>query len=211
MICYSRSMSLLVKLDLLPIIDYLVEGGRAGHEIAVDHTAERGSNGFTFGSDRYHRSCEITKDAIQTLGFTPFMVGGGHRARRDGVELWFATAKAVDVHQRDSFDFSTDARLEAGTMNVQPYLDGLQEEDLASRQIVHVVWSGDPINGLTAVHVGKLARISSKLVDWRELERIDLLVERSSRASAHRSARVATTYDAQPLPMLDLAPLGQKG
>lgn len=202
-------MSLLAKLDLHPLVDHLVEGGRAGHEIAVDHTVERGSNGFTFGSDRYHRSCEITKDSIHPLGFIPFMAGGGHRARLNGVELWFATAKGVDVSQRDSFDFSTDARLEAGTMNVQPYLDGLQEEDLPSRQIVHVVWSGDSINGLTAVHVGKLARISSKLVDWRELERIDLLVERSARASVRGSSRVATPYDAQPLPVLDLAPLSR--
>jgi hypothetical protein len=200
-------MSLLDQLDLHDIVDALITGGGEGHDIAVAHSAERGSNPFTFGNDRYHRSSEITKDLIEIAGFRPYMVGGGHRARRDGVELWFATAKGVDVTQRTSFDFTTDARVHAGTSNVQPYMDGLDEDDLPTRPIIHVVWSGDSVNGMTAVHVGRLGTISPGSVDWREIVRIDSLAGYTPDTRLSDIVAPKRSYDDQPVPSFDLAPL----
>jgi hypothetical protein len=207
MFCYAVIMSLLDQLDLHDIVNALIEGGDLGHDIAVAHSAERGSNPFTFGNDRYHRSSEITKDLIEFAGFKPYMVGGGHRARRGDVELWFATAKGVDVSQRTSFDFTTDARMHAGSANVQPFMDGLGEEDLPSRPIVHVVWSGDSINGMTAVHLGKLARIGVGLIDWNPLVRIDSLHSGIPTTNAPSVMSAQRSYDDQPEPTFDLAPL----
>ena len=46
--------------------------GRDGHNIALAHQNDPGSNGFTFGTDRYHRSCELLKDHLEAAGFTLF-------------------------------------------------------------------------------------------------------------------------------------------
>jgi len=201
-------MDFLSRIDIQQLaIHAFVEGGRIGHEIAVDHNSERGSNGYTFGNDRYHRSCEMTKELIEAHGFKSSMHGAGHRARRGDVELWFATAKGEDVTQRASFDFTTDARLDAGTSNLQPYLDGLGEGVLPARQIVHVVWSGDPLSGLTAVHVGQLVRVSRKLVEWRELVRVDKTSGRSVPVAHAPAKALVRQYDSQPLPSLDLTPI----
>jgi hypothetical protein len=200
-------MTLLDQFDLRGIVDALIKGGGEGHDIAVANSAERGSNPFTFGNDRYHRSSEITKELIEIAGFRPYMVGGGHRARRDGIELWFATAKGVDVTRRSSFDFTTDARIHAGITNVQPYMDGLDEEDLPSRPIIHVVWSGDNINGMTAVHLGRLGTISSGSVDWHELVRVDPFVGGTPGTKASDITLPKRSYDDQPMPTFDLEPL----
>jgi hypothetical protein len=199
-------MSLLDQLDLHDVVDALISGGGEGHDIAVAHSAERGSNAFTFGNDRYHRSSEITKELIEIAGFRPRMVGGGHRAERDGIELWFATARGVDVTQRASFDFTTDARVHAGTVNVQPYMDGLGEEDLPTRTIIHVVWSGDSLNGMTAVHLGRLGTISPGSVDWRELVRIDSLSGHTPTTRVSDVLIPQRSYDDQPIPSFDIAP-----
>lgn len=200
-------MSLLDQLDLHGIVDSLIRGGGEGHDIAVAHSAERGSNPFTFGNERYHRSSEIAKELIEPAGFRTYMVGGGHRANRDGVELWFATAKGVDISQRTSFDFTTDSRVHAGTSNVQPYMDGLDEQDLPTRPIIHVVWSGDNVNGMTAVHLGRLGRISPGSVDWREIVRIDSLAGHAPDTRLSDFVVPKRSYDDQPVPSFDLAPL----
>ncbi|HIX00862.1 MAG TPA: hypothetical protein H9871_12060, partial [Candidatus Nesterenkonia stercoripullorum] len=43
----------------------LVEAGRTGLETALVHHTAPWSNGYSFGSDRHHRSCEMAREAVQ--------------------------------------------------------------------------------------------------------------------------------------------------
>lgn len=170
------------------LLSAFVSCGRAGHSIALAHQNDPGSNGFTFGTDRYHRSCELLKDHLEADGFTLFSRGAGLRARKGDLELHFATAKTADVAVPSSFDNRTDSRvyagrvnsgkygqavLSAGSMLLHPTLDGLGEGDLPSRTIIHTVWSGDNAHGLVAVHIGRLVTETDDTVVWGEVNRID--------------------------------------
>ncbi|WP_176338521.1 hypothetical protein [Kocuria salina] len=152
-----------------------ITAGRQGHEIALAHHNDPGANGFTFGSDRYHRSCELLKKALLAHGFRICSKGAALHARRGDVELRFATAKSPDLTAPSSFDMTTPSRLEAGNQNiaVAAQIEGLEELLPAARKIAHVVWSGDPGQGLTAVHIGHLVSLDEKHVQWSELKRID--------------------------------------
>lgn len=185
------------------LLSAFVGAGRRGHEIAAAHHNDPGSNGFTFGVDRYHRSCELLKDDLEAHDFAVWNKGAGLRAARGELELHFATAKTANVEAPFSFDRMTDSRVDAARFNsAQPPLDGLDHEDLPGRQILHVVWSGDPAEGLVAVHVGRLVEERAEFVSWEVVRRID-------RAGEFTPADVivvegSTTYVEQPIPELGL-------
>jgi hypothetical protein len=192
-----------------------VSCGRDGHNIALAHQNDPGSNGFTFGTDRYHRSCELLKDPLEAHGFTLFSKGAGLRARKGDLELHFATAKTADVAAPSSFDNRTDSRVWAGQVNAGygrkamytseyfPTLDGLGEDDLPSRRIIHTVWSGDQARGLIAVHVGRLITETPDTVVWGEVNRIDLDGVFVPAASGSID-KGGSTYSDQPEPDLGL-------
>ncbi|WP_270239785.1 hypothetical protein [Kocuria marina] len=169
-------MEILQGIDLdEALLDACIKAGRQGHEIALAHHNDPGANGFTFGSDRYHRACELLKEALQAHGFRLHPKGAALHARRGDVELRFATAKSSDLTAPSSFDMTTKSRLEAGNQNlaVASQIEGLEELLPAARKIAHVVWSGDPGQGLTAVHIGHLVSSDESHVQWDELKRID--------------------------------------
>lgn len=182
-----------------------VDCGHQGHDTALAHHNDPGSNGFTFGVDRYQRSCELLKDPLEMHGFRVWSKGAGLRASRDDVELHFATARTADVESGFSFDRTTESRIEAGRFNslVQPPLDGLSESDFPSRQIVHTVWSGNTTRGLIAVNVGRLIADGAESVGWEVVRRIDRDGEYAPSAEA-TVVRESRAYTDQPEPELVL-------
>ncbi|MGC5225124.1 hypothetical protein ACPW96_21355 [Micromonospora sp. DT81.3] len=132
------------------------------------------------------------------------MEGAGHRAGTDTYELWFATAKSPDIHNRASFDFTTDARLEAGAANMAAYLPGMDLETLPGKEIIHVILSGDSENGLTAVFLGKLVSVGARRVQWGEVQQIDDMADHGTSVSTPEVA-ASVTYMDQPEPVLGLA------
>lgn len=204
MFCYLHPVTITTRLDLNPaLLDVIVRGGEIGHRIAVGNYGEPGSNAYVFGADRYHRSCEIMKSELHDLGVNDWMVGAGHRAGTEAYELWFATAKSADIHNRSAFDFTTDARLEAGTANMAAYLPGMDLETLPGKEIIHVILCGDSENGLTAVFLGKLVAVGARRVEWGEVQQINNLDDYRTYVSVPEEA-TGVAYADQPEPVLDL-------
>jgi len=188
------------------LLEQLISSGKSGHDVARAHHNDPGSNGFTFGNDRYHRSCELAKIALENHGFAVRRVGAALHATRGSLELHFATARAADVQIPSSFDTNTDTRKEAGRRNVmiQPSLEGIDEAAQPMRQIIHLVWSGNELNGLIAVHVGRLVASSDQRVVWNEIRRIDG-IDSDRNADNELISTVSSNYADQEEPVLRLS------
>lgn len=182
----------------------IVDGAREGHGVALAHDSDPGANPYTFGNDRYHRSCELIKQRLESFGLTPRMEGAGHRARAKNYELWFSTARSIDVTDRSSFDFTSETKIEAGTANMAAYLPGMDHDSVPGREIVHVVLSGNNEQGLTAVHLGRLISVGSRYVTWADdLQRIDNIGTHDA-VAVTKVTTTATSYLDQPEPLIPL-------
>jgi len=155
------------------LVKGLVGCGRDGHRVAQAHHNDPGSNGFTFGTDRYQRSTELAADVLRDEGFSVTRRGAGLVARRDDLELQFAVARGPDLSDPASFDAeSSPARRKAGASNAyQLAFEGMPEPQAGP--IVHVVWSGTPEAGQTAVHAGRLVTTAGDRLEWAVLVRLD--------------------------------------
>jgi hypothetical protein len=181
----------------------LVRCGQEGHRVAQAHHNDPGSNGFTFGTDRYQRSTELAIEILRDKGFSATRRGAGLIARREGLDLQFAVARGTDLSDPASFDAdSSPARRKAGATNAaQLAFDGMPQRDAGP--IVHVVWSGTPEAGQTAVHAGRLVASAGDRLDWSVLVRLDepVLADRSDTAGV----AAAPSYGDQPEPALVVA------
>jgi hypothetical protein len=130
--------------------------------------------------------------------------GAGLVARRGDLELQFAVARGTDLTDPVSFDAdSSPARRKAGASNAtQLTFDGMPQSEAAS--IVHVVWSGTPEAGQTAVHPGRLVTGAGERLDWAVLVRLDDLAS-GSHGNSSNTANVPS-YTDQPEPTLHLSP-----
>lgn len=189
------------------LLERLVASGQLGHEVALAHNNDPGSNAFTFGNDRYHRSCETAKIALDEYGFKVRRAGAALYGIREGVEIHFATARTADIHARSSFDPVTDARVAAGLNNasVQPPFEGIDDLLPPRRQILHVVWSGNDAIGLVATHIGRLVTFSETHVVWDQVKRIDRID--MPRSNTETMPLAPVTYADQAEPALDLTPM----
>lgn len=183
----------------------LVGCGKAAHDIARAHHNDPGSNGHTFGLERYQRATELAKTPLVEHGFQVIRRGAGLIARRDDVTIQFAVARGDDLTDPAAFDAdSSPARRRAGQSNAgQLVLDGMPP--LPCDGVVHLVWSGNPIDGQTAVHVGRL--VSPSLVErltWEVLFRIDHIAHQTSAGPRPVSVALPSYLD-QPEPVLELA------
>jgi hypothetical protein len=191
------------------LVNALVRCGHEGHHVARAHHNDPGSNGFTFGTDRYQRSTELVIDVLRDKGFSVARRGAGLIARREGLELQFAVARGTDLSNPVSFDAdSSPARRKAGATNAtQLAFDGMPQRDAGP--IVHVVWSGTPEAGQTAVHAGRLVAGTGDRLDWSVLVRLDepALADQPDTAGA----AAAPSYADQPEPALLVAARPQLG
>ena len=203
--CYRDRVTLSERLEISDVVQRaIVDGAREGHEVALAHDSDPGANPYTFGNDRYHRSCELIKQRLESFGLTPRMEGAGHRARAENYELWFSTARSIDVTDRSSFDFTSETKIEAGTANMATYLPGMDHDSVPGREIVHVVLSGNNERGLTAVHLGRLISVGSRYVTWADdLQRIDNIITQDAVATTEVTT-TATSYLDQPEPLIPL-------
>lgn len=200
------SMEILIGLELEDeLIEQLISSGRSGHEVAQAHHNDPGSNGFTFGNDRYHRSCELARIPLEKYGFNIKRMGAALHALRGTIELHFATARTSNVEIPASFDTNTDSRVAAAQSNamIQLSLEGI-EEALPRRQIFHWVWSGNEASGLIAVHVGRLVANSDHGVVWDVVRRIDG-IELDLNATHDVPPVVSPNYADQEEPILKLS------
>jgi len=186
------------------LVSALVTCGQEGHRIARAHHNDPGSNGFTFGTDRYQRATQLAVEVLNDGGFRVVRRGAGLVARRDDLELQFAVARGTDLTDPSSFDAdSSPARRKAGDSNaMQLVFDGMLKIEAAS--IVHVVWSGTPEAGQTAVHAGRLIMGAAERLDWAVLVRLDDLTT-ANHGEASSTVEVPT-YTEQPEPALHVSP-----
>ena len=190
------------------LVQRLVSCGRRGHELARAHSNDPGSNGFTWGTDRYQRSTQLAMDfVLPRFGFVVGRRGAGLVARRGVVELQLAVAKGVDLTNPESFDAGSSlARRKAGRRNAdQSILTGLDVPDVVAEPVLHLVWSGDVDRGLTAVHIGRLVLSAEDVLDWAVLERVNYstttpTADPTPAACADLGTPAPTTYDSQPEP-----------
>jgi hypothetical protein len=182
------------------LVAALVSCGRTAHEIAQDHHLDLGSNGNTFGNDRYHRGAELAREALVDHGFTCHRRGAALIARRGSLELQFAVARGQDLRDAAAFDAdSSPARRRAAEANVwHPVLPGMPGPDPA--QIFHVVWSGTVEEGLTATHIGQLVGVAGERLTWADLVRVDGPARPVAAASDEQQP--AQDYASQPEPVL---------
>lgn len=187
------------------LLRQLVECGRQAHYIARAHDNDPGSNGHTFGLDRYHRGTELAKPPLKEYGFQVTRRGAGLVARRGDLELQFAVARGDDLTNPANFDAgSSPARRRAGQQNAaQLVLDGMPE--LEEARVVHVVWCGTATSGLTSAHVGSLVSDGADRLIWSALVRIDAGAK-PVEVPREQPASGVPTYLEQPEPSLDLAP-----
>lgn len=172
--------------------------------MAQAHHNDPGSNGFTFGTDRYQRATQLAVDVLNDEGFRVVRRGAGLVARRGDLELQFAVARGADLTDPASFDAdSSPARRKAGASNAtQLAFDGMPQREAAS--IVHVVWSGTPDSGQTAVHAGRLVTGAGERLDWAVLVRLDDLA--AGNQGEPSSPAEVPSYTDQPEPALHLSP-----
>ncbi len=191
------------------LVNALVRCGHEGHRVAQAHHNDPGSNGFTFGTERYQRSTELAVDVLRDKGFSVTRRGAGLIARREGLELQFAVARGTDLSDPASFDAdSSPARRKAGATNAtQLAFDGMPQPNAGP--IVHIVWSGTPEAGQTAVHAGRLVAGTGDHLEWSVLGRLDepALADQPSTAGA----AAAPSYTDQPEPALLVAARSQLG
>jgi hypothetical protein len=182
------------------LVDALVACGREGHRIAQAHHNDPGSNGFTFGTDRYQRSTELAIEVLRDEGLRLNRRGAGLIGWREGLELQFAVARGTDLSDPANFDAdSSPARRRAGAANTnQLSFDGMPRLEAAS--IIHVVWSGTLEAGQTAVHAGRLVMGARDRLVWAVLVRLDQTTGEDSK-SAERAAAIPA-YTDQPEPTL---------
>ncbi len=191
------------------LVSALVECGREAHRIAIAHQLDPGSNGFTFGADRYHRATELVTPILEDHGFTVRRQGGGMTAEKDGLQLQFATARGIDLRNRSHFDMdSSPARHRAALTNtyIQEPIPGIHAS--STECVVHVIWSGDVDAGLTAVYVGKLIS-SSQQLDWEDLIRVDHDGHEVSLKNLDPAEIPVLSYDEQPAPGFELGLIRQ--
>jgi hypothetical protein len=192
------------------LVSALVECGRQAHEVAMAHQLDPGSNGFTFGADRYHRATELITPVLEEHGFVLKRQGGGMTAHKDGLELQFATARGVDLRNRSHFDMgSSPARHRAALANtyLQDSLPGIDAGGAES--VIHVIWSGDVHAGLTAVYVGKLISSSAQHLEWEDLIRVDHNGNEVPLGTVTPTEIPVRSYDEQATPGFDLGLLEQ--
>lgn len=190
------------------LVQQLVHCGRQGHEVARAHSNDPGSNGFTWGTDRYQRSTQLAMDRVLTrFGFAVGRRGAGLVARRGDVELQFAVAKGVDLTNPENFDAGSSlARRKAGRHNAdQSILTGLEVPDVVADPVLHLVWSGDADRGLTAVHIGRLVLSAEDALDCAVLKRVNYSAPTSAAdltraVDTDLGAPSPTTYGDQPEP-----------
>jgi len=187
------------------LISKLVGCGREAHRVAQAHHNDPGSNGFTFGTDRYHRGTELAAEVLAEHGFRVSRRGAGLVGARDGVELHFAVARGTDLTDPAAFDAdSSPARRRAAASNAgQLVFDGMPEP-----AVLHLVWSGTTESGQTAVHIGRLVYAGGDKLEWSVLLRVD------DEAGPARGVEIPTArtaggygdrgYVDQPLPEFDL-------
>lgn len=184
----------------------LVGCGREAHDIARAHHNDPGSNGHTFGLDRYQRGTELAKGPLREYGFQVKRRGAGLLARRDDLELQFAVARGDDLNDPSDFDAdSSPARRRAGDSNAcQLVLDGMPA--LEPEKVVHMVWSGTVADGLTSVHVGRLVSDSAtERLTWAVLIRVGAGANTIVEAPDAMTIPMPKYLD-QPEPTLDLSP-----
>lgn len=185
------------------LITALVDCGRQAHEVAQAHQNDPGSNGFTFGTDRYQRATELAMEPLTDHGYDVRRRGAGLIASRDGIELHFAVARGNDLTDPASFDAdSSPARRRAAHLNSgQLPFDGMPAP--AADHVVHLVWSGTRDAGLTAVHVGRLVLGAGDRLDWSVLLRVDAATTEALVPGT--ATEPVTTYAQQPVPALELS------
>ncbi|HEU5109874.1 MAG TPA: hypothetical protein VFT95_15130, partial [Micromonosporaceae bacterium] len=105
-----------------------------------------------------------------------------------------------DLTDPAAFDAdSSPARRRAAASNAgQLTFDGMPEP-----AVVHLVWSGTPESGLTAVHIGRLVYAGGDKLEWSVLLRVDESAG-AAREIAIPRARTGVGYVDQPLPEFDL-------
>lgn len=192
------------------LLTRLVDCGKVAHDIGRAHHNDPGSNGHTFGLDRYQRATELARNPLEDHGFQVTRRGAGLIARRGDLVVQFAVARGDDLTDPADFDAdSSPARRRAGHTNAgqQLTLDGMP----AQETVVHVVWSGNPTDGQTAVHVGRLL-MSSRTVErltWETLIRVDQPTPPAGgREEPTRGA--LPSYLEQPEPTLELVTASPK-
>lgn len=189
------------------LIDRLIGCGRDAHDIARAHHNDPGSNGHTFGLDRYQRGTELAKVPLEAHGFDVRRRGAGLRARRGDLELQFAVARGDDLNDPADFDAdSSPARRRAGhTNSAQLVFEGMPE--LEPAQVVHVVWSGTVADGLTSVHVGRLVSDGAvEALTWAVLLRVDRGIGLAGATATGMATTPVNAYLDQPEPTLELEP-----
>lgn len=181
----------------------LVDTGHQAHVISLAHHLDPGSNGFTFGIDRYHRATELSIPVLNKYGFLTHRRGAGLVATRPGLELQFAVARGIDLSDPTNFDADSSlARRNAGKANAAQ----LSFDDMPGFEaspVVHIVWSGTPELGQTAVHAGRLVLASTERLDWAFLVRLDTPGSEVVRPPTAEDDDVG--YVNQPEPALGLA------
>jgi len=203
-LCYRPGMDIGPEVQLEDdLVACLVDCGRLAHEIAQAHHNDPGSNGHTFGADRYHRGTELAAPRLRTFGFQARRRGAGLVASRDGLELQFAVARGTNLDDPASFDAdSSPARRKAGDRNAEQ----LAFDGMPSSRILHVVWSGTVDEGLTAVHIGSLvSNAATDRLEWEYLTPVDGVVAAPARVAGNQAV-AGTPYAEQPEPDLTLAP-----
>jgi len=191
------------------LITDLIKCGEQAHEISQAHHLDPGSNGFTFGSDRYHRATELSTPFLEDSGFRVTRKGAGLRAAREGLELHFATARGSDLTNKANFDIgASNARHRAAQVNlyVQNSFEGIDFGGFGgrARSIIHVIWSGDIDAGLTAVYVGKMIEKSGQHLEWEELVRVDGSGIQVTLDKLDDTEIPMPTYEHQPEPVFHL-------
>ncbi len=143
------------------LADALLHAGDVAHSIAVDNHALRGgSNGFTFGAERYHRARQLARGPLEDHGFDLIQNGAGLMGRRGNLTLAFATARGRVSDGPVTFDTeSSQVRRDASVVNSIAFQDGL-DLGLKLPRVFHYVWCGTPTQGLTGVFTGCLVKLT---------------------------------------------------
>ncbi|GIG21747.1 hypothetical protein Cch01nite_24710 [Cellulomonas chitinilytica] len=185
------------------LADALLHAGDVAHSIAVDNHALRGSNGFTFGAERYHRARQLARGPLEDHGFDLIQNGAGLMGRRGNLTLAFATARGRVSDGPVTFDTeSSQVRRDASVVNSIAFQDGL-DLGLKLPRVFHYVWCGTPTQGLTGVFTGCLVKLTGGRAEWAEVR---VVYDAEPVGLGDDQDIVETTYASQPEPELDVKP-----